>query len=343
MLKHKNKIIAGAVIIAVLAAAWFWGGNYNKRDGGSPGYASTTPDAHTPAAQSGAAMFAGDATDAAETVGAAQPGTSAATDVGAFAQAAHNTPDGSDTGGTSAAMPDGNAQTDETVLPETLGLLGDTGMPAVSETEKDTEKERGTETGTETGTTSEPPSHEPKATAMSINPESGKDKYLTDPVPEGKPLPIEPEDVTFGDGSFMATLTIRCDTILDNMKRLDKEKHELVPQDGIIFPVAAVTVYEGESVFNVLQRETRRIKLHMSSRFTPIYNSAYIEAINNLYEFDVGELSGWMYCVNGWYPNYGCSRYVLKPGDVIEWNYTCNLGRDLGQDWISSGGGQNDG
>ena len=33
-------------------------------------------------------------------------------------------------------------------------------------------------------------------------------------------------------------------------------------------------------------------KIHMESSFTPVYNSAYIEGIHNLYEFDVGKLSG---------------------------------------------------
>ena len=51
---------------------------------------------------------------------------------------------------------------------------------------------------------------------------------------------------------------------------------------------------------------------------------------HNLYEFDVGNKSGWMYKVNGWFPNYGCSRYQLKDGDVIEWVYTCDLGDDVG-------------
>ena len=49
-----------------------------------------------------------------------------------------------------------------------------------------------------------------------------------------------------------------------------------------------------------------------------------------MYEFDCGALSGWMYRVNGWYPNYGCSRYQLKDGDVVEWRYTCDLGNDVG-------------
>lgn len=83
----------------------------------------------------------------------------------------------------------------------------------------------------------------------------------------------------------------------------------------------------------VLKRETRASKIHMEFVFTPMYNSAYIEGIHNLYEFDCGNLSGWMYKVNGWFPNYGCSRYMLKNGDVIEWVYTCDLGRDVGGDY----------
>ena len=73
----------------------------------------------------------------------------------------------------------------------------------------------------------------------------------------------------------------------------------------------------------------------MSFRNTPVYNSAYILDVNNLYEFDAGELSGWMYKVNGWFPNYGCSRYQLKPGDAIEWHYSCDLGRDIGGEWLA--------
>ena len=37
-----------------------------------------------------------------------------------------------------------------------------------------------------------------------------------------------------------------------------------------------------------------------------------------------------MFRVNDWFPNYGCSRYVLKDGDTVEWVYTCDLGKDVG-------------
>ncbi|MCL2674600.1 MAG: DUF4430 domain-containing protein [Defluviitaleaceae bacterium] len=152
--------------------------------------------------------------------------------------------------------------------------------------------------------------------------------------------PVAPEDMVAGDGSFTVTLSVRADMILHNMHLLDREKHELVPSDGVIFPATQVTAYEGESVFNVLQREMRRNGIHMVSRWTPIFNSAYIEAINNIYEFDVGPLSGWMYSVNGWFPTFGASRYLLSPGDIIEWVYTVDLGRDFGVHWIE--GGQSD-
>ena len=94
-----------------------------------------------------------------------------------------------------------------------------------------------------------------------------------------------------------------------------------------------ISFYKGESVFDLLKRVCRDNDIHLEYSNTPVYNSAYIEGINNLYEFDCGNLSGWVYGVNGWFPNYGCSRYQLAQGDVVEWRYTCDLGRDVGCNW----------
>ena len=166
----------------------------------------------------------------------------------------------------------------------------------------------------------------------------GKDKYLTDPVPEGKPKPVEPEDQEVDKGkTYTCTFSIECSTILNNLDMLDPDKLEMVPSGGVILAKTAVTFYEGESVFDVLQRLCKEKGIHMEASWTPIYNSAYIEGIHNLYEFDCGALSGWMYKVNGWYPNYGCSRYQLKDGDVVEWRYTCDLGNDVGGGYAVGG------
>ena len=126
------------------------------------------------------------------------------------------------------------------------------------------------------------------------------------------------------------TISISCSTILSNMDKCEESKKEWVPDNGVILSATTVTVTEGESVYDVLQRVCRDNGIQMDASWSGKYGSAYVEGIANLYEFDVGSGSGWMYKVNGWFPNYGCSGYTLSQGDVICWVYTCNLGDDVG-------------
>lgn len=165
---------------------------------------------------------------------------------------------------------------------------------------------------------------------MEIDPETGKDQYETDPVPEGKPIPVEPENNPVTDEKKYATLSVSTKTLLGKLDWLPPNKVDLVPKDGLIYPAQKVEFFEGENVFDLLQREMKKSKIHMEFSKTPMYNSVYIEGINNLYEFDGGELSGWMYKVNNWFPNYGASRYSLKEGDRVDWVYTLDLGKDVG-------------
>ncbi|MBQ3593743.1 MAG: DUF4430 domain-containing protein, partial [Clostridia bacterium] len=104
----------------------------------------------------------------------------------------------------------------------------------------------------------------------------------------------------------------------------------------------SVEFSEGESVFDVLVREMQKNKIHLEFVNMPVYNSAYIEGIGNLYEFDCGELSGWMYKVNGQFLNYGCSLCELSNGDEIEWVYTCDLGKDVGGEGYAGNGMKNE-
>ena len=130
--------------------------------------------------------------------------------------------------------------------------------------------------------------------------------------------------------TYTCTISISCSTILNNMDNLTDGKEEFVPGNGWILKKTKVKFSQGDSVHDVLQKICRDKGIHMESRYTPAYNSAYVEGINQLYEFDCGELSGWMYNVNGWFPNYGCSKYKVSDGDVINWVYTCDLGKDVG-------------
>ena len=148
-------------------------------------------------------------------------------------------------------------------------------------------------------------------------------------APDTPASPDEPEPPV-ENSVLTCTVSISCAAILEYLDRLNAEKADLIPADGVLLAPAAVEFAEGESVFDVLKRVCRENKIHMEFSETPVYQSAYIEGIGNLYEFDCGEGSGWMYRVNGEFPNYGCSRYTLADGDTVEWVYTCDFGADVG-------------
>lgn len=131
--------------------------------------------------------------------------------------------------------------------------------------------------------------------------------------------------------NITVSIEIRCDTLAQDLSKLENPALEAyVPSDGTILPTTKVTVKEGSTVFDVLNKVCRDKNIQVESSYTPAYGAYYVEGINYLYEFDGGNLSGWMYKVNGWFPNYGCSAYTLKDGDAIVWAYTCDLGEDVG-------------
>ena len=139
--------------------------------------------------------------------------------------------------------------------------------------------------------------------------------------------------VTSENTENICTITIRCNTVLDNQNLLEEAKVPYVPADGVILPEITVEFTPGENVFQVLRRVCEAADIPLEYSLTPLYDSYYLEGICHLYEFDCGPESGWMYQVNGTFPNYGCSSYEVQPGDSIEWLYTCiGLGADLGAD-----------
>ena len=156
-------------------------------------------------------------------------------------------------------------------------------------------------------------------------PELGSE-YITTKIPDNRM-------VTSENTENICTITIRCDTVLDNQNLLEEAKVPYVPADGVILPEITVEFTPGENVFQVLQRVCEAADIPLEYSWTPLYDSYYLEGICHLYEFDCGPESGWMYQVSGKFPNYGCSSYEVQPGDRIEWLYSCiGLGADLGAD-----------
>lgn len=145
------------------------------------------------------------------------------------------------------------------------------------------------------------------------------------------------EDIS--SDSKTVTLLVECSTVFDNPDSLDEslKLSDTIPKDGIILPQTEYVLRNGDTVFDVLNRALQYNKIHFDyggnadSELQPVY----IKGIANIYEYDCGDLSGWMYSVNGKFPQSSCSDYELSDGDVIEWHYTCSLGRDLGDEYYA--------
>lgn len=98
---------------------------------------------------------------------------------------------------------------------------------------------------------------------------------------------------------------------------------QVLPADGIILSTSAITVKNGENVMSALK------KILKENRITFGITSGYVRMIGGLSEFDCGDLSGWMYKVNGVLPPVSAKSYCLHDGDKVEFVYTCNLGGDV--------------
>lgn len=117
------------------------------------------------------------------------------------------------------------------------------------------------------------------------------------------------------------TISVRCDTLAQD------EKPEYIPEDCIILDDTTFAVAEGDTVYDILMEASRRCDFQVDNRGAA--GNAYIAGIEYLYEFDYGDLSGWMYKVDGEFPDVGCQSYALHGGETIEWLYTKNIGKDL--------------
>ena len=121
------------------------------------------------------------------------------------------------------------------------------------------------------------------------------------------------------------TMEIRCDTIAD------KSDSGHIPADGVILPPTAFDIEAGETVFSILTEaaQTYGIQVENKGSAGSAHGMVYISGINYIYEYDFGDLSGWVYHVNGITPSKSCGEYVLYDGDRVEWLYTCEIGHDL--------------
>ena len=127
-------------------------------------------------------------------------------------------------------------------------------------------------------------------------------------------------------------ISIVCKTAIESGK-LSDSMLKILPEDGIVLEKFELEYEDGATVFDILAAAVRENKIHME--YTGTKTVPYIEGVANLYEFDCGPLSGWMYQVNGWFPSFSLGQYKIERGDHIEIVYTCDLGVDVGDNYMN--------
>ncbi len=126
----------------------------------------------------------------------------------------------------------------------------------------------------------------------------------------------------------------------DFAERVEGEKGLTYPNPlGTIISATRVPYAEGDTIADVTLRLLDAYGI--GAEYSGSTKSGfYLGAIKNfevdntpyssLGEFDAGSGSGWMITHNGTFIDQGASQFTVKSGDVIQWQYTCQLGKDIG-------------
>lgn len=163
---------------------------------------------------------------------------------------------------------------------------------------------------------------EPVTVPQNVKADSSQTTGSNESVVEKNKEPVkEEQEPTQTKESKTCILSIRYTDLLSIPEFSQSPIKETLPLDGWILPPTEVSLMDEDSVFDVLQRETKSRGIHMEYSENPAFQSSYIEGMANLYQFDFGDKSGWIYTVNGEQYNIGSSRFLLSPGDRVEWNY----------------------
>ena len=97
---------------------------------------------------------------------------------------------------------------------------------------------------------------------------------------------------------------------------------DYIADDGWILIPTEIGIETDTSVFELLLEASKKYQFQID------YSGNYVSGIQYLYEMDFGNLSGWIYYVNGEQAAVGSKQFILQDGDNVEWRYTCNMGRD---------------
>ena len=124
-------------------------------------------------------------------------------------------------------------------------------------------------------------------------------------------------------------IEIECRDVLRHWDDLDAalKAPGVLPENGELLAPTEYVLRPGDTVFDLLKRTVRhnQIQMEFQGADKNAFGSVYVQGIGYLYEFSCGPQSGWVFYVNGTFPDRGCSAYELHDGDRVTWHYSCAL------------------
>ena len=94
-------------------------------------------------------------------------------------------------------------------------------------------------------------------------------------------------------------------------------------QGKTILAATMVPLHEGDMALGVTQSILKAIGISMSVRGSG--SGAYVEGIDNEFEFDHGPTSGWIFEVNGKIIGISAGSYLMSEGDHLIWKYSTKV------------------
>ena len=140
-------------------------------------------------------------------------------------------------------------------------------------------------------------------------------------------------------GGMEVTFSADCKSVLGRMDTIDPSVNQpsVIPPDGVVIAECTLSLPEGSSAFDALITAARQQQVRVD--YTGSSWGTYVRSIGYISEFGFGELSRWMYRVNGEFPQVYAGEFTLHEGDVVEFVYTCDLGGDVADTYNAENAG----
>lgn len=150
-----------------------------------------------------------------------------------------------------------------------------------------------------------------------------------------KPSATQPVQTTKAPAQPAATQapqaqTVTCTVGIDCKTAVEKGNAVAlkIAPNGVIAAQMTVEIPAGGTVYDALQAAAKKRGLVVSKSGSG--KNVYVTGIQSLGEGDAGAGSGWMYLLNGRAVQKSASAQTVQQGDVVQWRYTCDAGKDIG-------------